>query len=267
MDKDNEVSASNVSDDQPPAIRYLVESALRKVISGKDAAQPKNRQEWVAYLAEALISESDTPYQSVISSMMANGISSEEVFQRYVPDAARFLGEMWVNDTASFVDVTLGAARLQKLFRNREAYSRIDWRGRNIPLGHSVLMVIPPFEAHSLGAFVAADDLRRHGLWVHMGIGMEGQEIAELMQSNRFSMLGVTLATSESLKKAADLLHIVKKSVDTLPPIVIGGYVTVTDSEAVSQAGADFMARTAQEAISLCGLPTIHQSLVYDEFR
>lgn len=267
MEDDNEVPASNVSDGQTPAIRYLVESALRKVISEKDEAHPRNRQEWVAYLAEALISESDTPYQSVISSMMANGISSEEVFQRYVPDAARFLGELWVSDEASFVDVTLGAARLQKLFRNREAYSKIDWRGRNIPMGHSVLMIIPPFEAHSLGAFVAADDLRRHGLWVHMGIGMEGHDIVDTLKSNRFSMIGVSLATSESLKKAADLLRIVKNGVDPLPPIVIGGYATVTDAEAVRQSGADFMARSAKEAITACGLPMVHQSLAYDEFR
>ena len=266
MEKDTKSFNSGKDEVQEPAIRFLVESALRTVILDKSNSKPSNRQEWVSYLSEALMSESDTPYQSVLSSLMANGVSSEEILQRYVPDAARYLGELWVSDKASFVDVTIGAARLQKMFRGRKSESRSDWMGRSTPLGHSVLMVIPKFEGHSLGAFVAADNLRRHGLWVHMGISLEGPELVEMTKANRFSMLGITLSTPNSIEKASELVDFLRKSVDHVPPIVIGGRAVDLDKDAVKRSGADHVAKTAREAIEKCGLPTVSQSVGFDQF-
>ena len=40
-----------------------------------------------------------------------------------------------------------------------------------VPLGHRILLVIPPGEDHTLGAFIAASQFRRYGLWVHLAIG------------------------------------------------------------------------------------------------
>ena len=51
------------------------------------------------------------------SSLIASGVRSSEVYQSYIPAVSRYLGEMWVNDRASFVDVSLGSARLQALLR------------------------------------------------------------------------------------------------------------------------------------------------------
>lgn len=265
MEESNNPSASVLPSGQRPAIRFLVESALRRVISGKTRSQPRNRQEWVTYLVEALMSESDAPYQSVLSSLMANGVSSEEIYQRYVPDAARLLGELWVSDEASFVDVTVGAARLQQLFRNREDYSSGDWLSRSIPLGHSVLMIVPKFEEHSLGAFVAADELRRHGLWVHMGIGMEGKELVELIRANKFSMIGITLALPEAAENVTKLVDFIRENVDHVPPVVMGGNSVLLEKDLVTKVGADHGATSAKEAIDLCGLPSVSQSLGFNE--
>lgn len=249
--------APGLSDGQKPAIRFLIESALRTVTTGKAKSNPSNRQEWVAYLAEALMADSDAPYQSVLTSLMANGVSSDEIFQKYIPDTARYLGELWVSDQASFMDVTAGAARLQSLFRTRDANSTSAWMSRSIPLGHSVLMVLPDFEDHSLGAFVAADDLRHHGLWVHMSIALDASEIVELLNANRFSMVGMSLATMESVDKCADLVDFLREKAELLPPVVVGGRAVDGNEDAIIRAGADFVATSAKEAIELCGLPSV----------
>ena len=130
-----------------------------------------------------------------------------------------------------------------------------------IPLGQSVLMIIPTFEQHSLGAFVAADNLRRHGIWVHMAFALEAHEIAELITHNRFMMVGLSLATSGGVEKTTVLVEYLRAKIDHVPPIVVGGAVVVDRAQVQRRTGADFAVKSAREAIEKCGLSTVGVSL------
>ncbi len=260
MDMEPRTSADAADRDRQPAIRFLVESALRKVKSGQAGEMPADREGWVERLCEALMSESETSHRAVIASLMATGIDRREFYEFYVPSAARRLGEMWVKDEASFVDVTVGGGRLQALFRDRSGEGGRNY-DRVIPLGESFLMAVPAFEQHSLGAFVAADQLRRHGVWVHMGIGLTLSEIADVVQEHRFAAVGLSLATWNTVEKATEVVDYLRSHLDHVPPIVVGGRA-VTDRRKVAQrTGADFAVRTAREAIERCGLATTGTAL------
>lgn len=252
-DRDVELAAA-----QKPALRYLVESALKSLVSEKMDTEPRSRGEWVERLGRALMSDAAMEHQAVLASLVAQGVPSEDLYQYYIPEASRFLGEQWVSDEASFVDVTVGAARLQALFRNRadggEAGQLLD---RSIPLGQSVLMVIPECEQHSLGAFVAADGLRRHGLWVRMAIALNEGEIATLLASTRFSLVGITAATWKSVENAQKLIEYMRSHVESVPPIVIGGRVVEDRNKIERMTGADFAVKSIGEAVERCGLRTV----------
>lgn len=265
MEMSRKTASFGTLQNQAPAIRQLVETALRGVISGRQKSQPRGRDEWVAHLADALMSESEAPHHAVIAALMSTGVGRRDIFQNYVPAAARYLGELWVGDKVSFVDVTVGASRLQSLFRSHPDDVARSWQGRSIPLGHSVLMVIPRFEGHSLGAFVAADSLRRHGLWTHMGIGLDGGELTEIVDSGQFSMIGITLGTPNSVEKATELIDFVRTKISHVPPIVIGGRAVEVMPDAVRRTGADHTARNAREAIEKCGLSAMVQASRCDE--
>ncbi len=258
MEDDATRPSSEFSGIPQPAIRFLVESALKSLASECAEPKPGSRDEWVRHLSQALMSEAEVEHHKVLSSLMANGVSNQELLHFYIPEASRYLGEKWVSDEASFVDVTTGAARLQALFRDHDddgdAGQLLD---RSIPLGQSVLMIIPQFEQHSLGAFVAADGLRRHGLWVRMAIGLCDAEIARLISANRFSMLGISLASWKSVEKAADFIEDVRKSVADVPPIVVGGRIVEDREEVERRSGADFAVHSIREAIERCGLSTV----------
>lgn len=250
---------------QASGIRFLVESALRKVALDKQGGDiPKTRGEWMSKLCAALTDESEAAHQRVVAAMVANGIPSNEIYLSYVPDAARFLGEMWVQDKASFVDVTVGAARLQALFRSREGAELGGWMDRSIPLGQSVLMIVPTFEDHSIGAFVAADQFRRHGIWVHMAIGLENRELHHLLGSGRFAMAGITAGSAKTLERLTELIDYLRSNLDYCPPIVIGGRLVDKPREVEKRTGADFAVRTAREAIELCGLASVVDPLSID---
>jgi methylmalonyl-CoA mutase cobalamin-binding subunit len=247
------------------AIRFLVESALRKVASDYGDRSPKDRDAWIDRLCAALTSDSETSHQSVIGALIANGVSSEQVYQDYVPAAARRLGEMWISDRASFVDVTLGAARLQALFRAAGDGSGASMLGRSIPLGQEILMVIPSFEQHSLGAFVAADTFRRHGVWVRMAIGMEAAELAQLLREGRFAAVGLSLSTRKSVESAGELIEYLRNKLGSLPPVLVGGRCVAENDDVLALCGADLAVQSVREAIERCGLATVTERLTMRE--
>ncbi|WP_299849904.1 hypothetical protein [uncultured Roseovarius sp.] len=242
---------------QSPAIQFLVETALQSLMREDAKANSRSSTEWAAQLGKAVMAESDAAHEKVMSSLIASGVSSEDFYQFYIPDASRYLGEKWVSDEASFVEVTTGASRLQAFFRNRpntEGAQRL--MGGGSPTGPSILMIIPSFEQHSLGAFVAADGLRGRGFWVRMAIGMNDTELIELMSSGRFSVIGISLATWKSVECAAEMIGSIRKCVENLPPIVVGGRV-IEDRKRITQCtGADYAVKSIHEVIKCCGLET-----------
>lgn len=254
MEELQKQNGSGLGETQKPAIRFLVESALRKVVSGNSVREPRGRDEWVSHLCEALVSDSDAAHQVAVAQLMANGVSSRELCQEVIPAVARRLGELWVNDRASFVDVAVGTARLQALFRTQQFSGSGGSLDRAMPLGKSVLMVVPAFEQHSLGAFVAADRLRREGLWVHMSIGLDHGKLAQLIRGTRFSMIGISVATWKSVELTTEIVDYLRAELEALPPIVIGGFGVDDRKKVVDETGADHAVAAVEEALALCGL-------------
>jgi methylmalonyl-CoA mutase cobalamin-binding subunit len=266
-DRDDGFNEAGPRSEQSPSIRYLVESALRSVASTSQSDQPGTRDEWVAHLAAAMVSDSETSHRAAISALVASGVSSSEVHQIYIPAVARYLGEMWVNDRASFVDVTVGSARLQALLREAGEPAEIGLIDRSIPLGQSVLMVIPPYEDHALGAFVAADQFRRHGLWVHMGIGLTRDELVDLIASSRFSLVGLTAATWTSVEQAGEFVDYIRAGLNHCPPMVIGGRAVSEPAKVERLTGVDYAVKTVREAVDRAGLMSISQENELDKLN
>ncbi len=261
MDQDPRNRRSGFSVQKGDGIRFLVESALRSVASHRSASRPRSRAQWVERLCNALMSTSETSHQAVVAELMASGFSSEEIYQAFVPEAARAMGRMWLHDEASFVEVTVGASRLQALLHAGGASAGNLWVDHSIPLGQSVLMVIPDFENHSLGAFVAADQFRRHGLWVHMAIGLHRDDLLKLLSTGRFSMVGVTAASRKTVEKLAELLEYIRSGMEQCPPIVVGGRAVGEIADLARLTGADHAVNSVREAVERCGLATVAGTL------
>lgn len=252
------------------AMQNVVESALQQVKKRFETDRPRDRDDrdgWVRALCQALLSESEASHHAVISSLIASGVTMEEVHQVYVPAAARMLGEWWVNDDASFVDVTVASGRLQSLFRTRAAEDNADVVrpiDRTIPLGQSVLMTVPQFEQHSLGAFVAADNLRRHCIWVRMAIGLENRELRDIISDGGFSMIGLTASSWQSVERSAQLIDELRQETSGLPPVVIGGSAVDDTDHMARITGADYAVRSAREAVERCGLASVAEPVSID---
>ncbi|MEM1361710.1 MAG: cobalamin-dependent protein [Pseudomonadota bacterium] len=266
MEFGSDESALDTGEYDESRIRYIVESALRQLATDRFGEKPKTRHQWIERLVESLVSEAEAPYKNVIDELTATGITSQELVQSVVPEASRLLGEYWVCDKLSFVDVTLAAGRLQRLVREEDhASGSTNWLARTTPLGQSILMVIPQFEDHSLGAFVAADGFRRHGIWVHMAIGLDANELISTIRSHHLAMIGMSLSMREHIYKTVALIDTLRASELRLPPIVVGGRLVGMVPQLEVQLGADFTATSPREAIEKCGLSSVASALADDK--
>ena len=168
--------------------------------------------------------------------------------------AAMRLGEGWVNDTFSFAEVSIGAARLQEAIRAL---------GRNkpsvpatIPLGHRILIVIPQEEEHTLGAFIAASQFRRYGVWVHMAIGQNPEEVAQTVRCQGFDMLGISGSGRRSLAPHAE--HRRKGARARCPTFRPSSSEETSCNlgvDLMEYSGADLATTNPRKAMEFCGLP------------
>lgn len=188
----------------------------------------------------------------VISKLVASGVSSREIVERYVPMAAMRLGEGWVDGTRSFSQVSIGAARLQETVRSmgdpRSAVSA------TVPLGQRILIAIPQTEDHTLGAFIAAGQFRRYWLWVHMAIGQSDDEIATAVATREFGMIGVSGAGRKALEPIKRLVDKLKEMPQPTSPIVIGGNICNLGLDLCACTGADLATTSPRRALDFCGL-------------
>lgn len=221
------------------------------------AAQAKSRigtrnRKRLTDFCNALIHPDERRRYDVVASMIAAGISTEEIIETYVPEAARQLGEDWIDDKLSFAEVSVGAARLQEIVRAfGNPYER---PGALVPLGRSILMIVPDIEKHTLGPFIAASQFRRYGLWVQMAIGMTPGEVGDLVMENRFSMVGISCGNRRAVAHLAKLVHEVQCRVEVPAPVVIGGSIVSEEPDLKEMSGADLVTQNPREALDYCRL-------------
>lgn len=194
----------------------------------------------------------DSDRQRVVSSLRKDGSSDDDLIDTFVPETARRIGEMWVRDDMSFGQVTIAATHLQELVRSIGGIP--DRLNTTIPLGLSVLIVIPAGETHTMGAFVAADQFRRLGLMVHMAICQTPEEIASVVKSQSFAMIGISSASRRRVQDIANIVSTIRENgVNT--PIVLGGNIVHIVKDPVAATGVDMVTTNAKEAARFCGLP------------
>lgn len=233
------------------ALKALSVLALQKKDAGGGAALSESER--IQEICDAIINPDDKRRYVVVSKLIASGVSSEEIVERYVPLAAMRLGEAWVDGTRTFSQVTIGAARLQETVRVLgERKCKVT---ATVPLGHRVLMVIPEHEDHTLGAFIAAGQLRRYGLWVYLAIGQSEDEVATAVSSHAFGMIGISGAGRKALEPIKRLVDKLKQAQQPIAPVVIGGNICNLGLDLCSATGADFATTSPRRALDLCGLP------------
>lgn len=220
-------------------IRILAECALAVVANRIAPCGRRTEAAMVRDLCNAMLQQNRTHQNLALSRMAANDIGTAEICEKYLPAVARMLGDRWVRDELSFVQVTHGAYRLQEVIRSYgRQYAKA---GMSVPTPQAVLICVPDFEQHCLGAFLAADQFRRLGAWVQLGIGFGADEIIAAARRQDYAMIGLSAASTKSVVPLCRLVDKLQIALNRRNPIVIGGNVVNCGVDLKRETGADLV--------------------------
>lgn len=201
-------------------------------------------------LTRAVIASPEAFKQALVRVRRLHGVSDEEIVDSYIPAVAWRLGTDWMESRTSFVDVTIGTARLIAAVRELTA----DWRAdQTSPCrAPAMLLIVPESEQHRLGALIAASRFRRAGVSVRLLIGCSNAEIAAVAGNGGYDMVGFSVATRSGLEATRRLIQMLRTAGSVQVPIVVGGAVAIPAEDVRALTGADHVVADPEEAVRLC---------------
>ncbi len=218
--------------------------------SAKSVIEP--REQLIAGLVTASLSGTKAAFSGLLTEIRRARISRAALSDVYIPIAARRMGQAWLDDELSWVEVTIGVGRMQSLLREIGAAWVADQAGDT---GHgTVMFIVPDREQHTLGPMVAIGQLRRFGVSVCLRIAPSFGELRDLMAARQFDGIMISVATKEKLESVSRTVQFLKTINGSSTPIVVGGAVMSKVEDPASCTGADFSSNDIGAALEVMGL-------------
>lgn len=179
----------------------------------------------------------------------SRGLSLESVIMDLMAPAASYLGELWKADHCSFTEVTVGLSRLQQMLR--DFAPEFECETPEHRHGRRVLLLATPGEQHTFGLFVVEAFFRREGWDVSAGQIDAGEEIANLVDKQWFTIAGFSLGSERFIDRLAPLIRVVRRhSCNRDIGIMVGGPLFLKEPGLAERVGADAFAADGRMAVT-----------------
>lgn len=203
-------------------------------------------------LREAVLSRDGFVVDDVLFELRGLGASDIDLIDVFIPDIARDLGNCWEASTLSFVQVTMGAARLQSLIPHLEM-SHLTLDAANLGRADSHLMLIVcPNDDHTLGPMVFASQLRRMGYSVRLSLGRELDALKRQEVLSEFEMIFFSCSYSGALATVQNIVSYLSTLGPRRPRTVLGGPVVDHTENLKKVTGVDVV--TNDLTVALAGM-------------
>lgn len=185
---------------------------------------------------DALIMADAARSRQFFDTLRRQGKSPDTLCLRYIAPAARRLGERWISDECTFLEVTLGTSRLHGLQRSL--------RGDFSPAGlykapeFRALFTVAPGDTHALGVTIAADFFRRAGWTVDLHTSPEAETLLAQASLCEYPLIGISVAHETSGGCLKDVIRRLRNLQPTAT-LVLGGGVSRNESALVEKFGVD----------------------------
>jgi methanogenic corrinoid protein MtbC1 len=242
-----------------PDFRYaklsniVAEHVLPKLValhesSPEEAPPVVLRSDAIAELGTLVTGPDNDDAANFVLKLKDEGVSLDDLHAELLEPTARLLGELWNEDKADFVDVTIGVSRLQRLVHEFEGLGQIpDYDEKR-----RVLLAAAPGEQHSLGSTIVQKFLRAGGWHVWSCASPNIDEPAEIVSKEWFGIVGFSLGSDVHLQSLQDAIKLVRKrSLNPKIGIMIGGAAVTRDPGLVATVGADGTAANGPAAVLL----------------
>ncbi|MCR8825190.1 cobalamin B12-binding domain-containing protein [Pseudosulfitobacter koreensis] len=158
-------------------------------------------------LCRELLSDDPKAAVEMIAGLRAEGVSSEQIYLKYLAGAARMLGEWWEQDKASFSQVTTASTRMLAIMRGM----RHLFEPAATAQTKSAVFASVPGEDHTLGVKMAADLFRKEGWDISLKLGLKHDALVAEIEREPKGIVGLSMSGRHSIEKLSKLviaLHI-----------------------------------------------------------
>lgn len=251
MNKDSRDKQFMTASEAPGSLEALVSEAMSRVAFDKHRVATPDVDPITIALSSAVLSDDPDDRTIFISDLMAAGVTAEEVILTHTVNTARHLGELWSRNKISFVDVTIGVARLQETVRKLSGRHPITLpRGRR----PNILLCLPDGEDHGFGLMVAAAEFEILGCRVTLSIGQISKEIMNLYKSQTFDMVGFSLSSNRRARAVAQLVKTLRTAPKSTPIVLGGGLAQTPNAKLQAELGVDYLSPDAKSALRYCDI-------------
>ena len=202
-------------------------------------------------LLKCVLDDDRSAIEGFVSDIKERHIPFTAIYRQLISPAMNVLGEMWSDDEADFVTVTIATSRMQSMVHELTDYGPS-------PDGPAtrrkrILFTRPEGEQHTLGlATVIA--CFSHGGWAADG-GIDltaGHGLRNILGARHYDVLGISLGAATTAGDVKGVIADARRwSVNSELKVALGGPLVALDPDAVGNAGADFCSPDAVHALEI----------------
>lgn len=233
-------------------VSELAAAVLSVLSDAAGPASPKMHADIVKRLVTCTLASGHFSAEDLLASLEEDHLTPDEIVDYYIPEAARTLGTMWVEDEIGFAKVTIATARLQGLL----TLLAPPWiRPDDGPLSNAgALMILSANDNHTLGPHVATAQLRRLGASVRILFGPDTASVLRILSEERYDLVLFSCSRTDSLERVGQMVDKIREKMDQPPPIVLGGLVVEFGERVKESTGVDLVTTDVKVASRLCNL-------------
>lgn len=228
-------------------IRHTIERKQARLLQ-VSLLQRERIQEFVVMLFD----EDSDRCRDMLEETMTEQGDPQKVVELLLEPAARVVGENWCTDECDFLKVTMAVSRMQRLFRRLVS----EWAPTTLPdLSRCALLAPAPGEQHTFGLCVVDDAFRRAGWEVDSCGGDVAAEVFQLVASNHYHIVGVSISVERLLPELLDVSRKLRaRSRNRSIVLIAGGSMVMQNPQGAIDAGFDLLAVDAVSAVALADL-------------
>jgi len=201
----------------------------------------------VARFAGLSAAGEETALREHVSALLSRGVGLDAIYLHLFAPAARHLGEQWVRDEVSFVDVQFGLCALHRIVCE---CGPIGFRQEPRGEPRSILLSVAPGDQHTFGVTLAAEFFRRHGWQVSNLAGLETGFVLERVASTSYTAVGFSLHNENCFAALADeIVKVRERTCNSDMLVLVGGDYFARNPATVVEVGADLSASDAHRAV------------------
>ncbi len=201
-------------------------------------------------LSESLLGwRADAP-QRIMEDLRGRGGNGARFAEAVLGEAARRLGEMWVEDRCSFFQVSLAMSELQSLLRAGRPETAGIGAAPAGSLSGKVVLATAPGEQHSFGVSVLEVAFAEAGWATTTMVGQPFSALSQLLGQASFDVVALSCSCSgllDGLKSAIGTLR--RASLNPHVKVLVGGHLESQVQCFAERVGADTSAGDIESAL------------------